>query len=70
MDIDDRVPICPVCGEQCETIKRQDGEVIGCDKCVIDEDAWQWLEDEITNEEALKGDMAYDAWKEGERGWL
>ena len=71
MDLDDRVPICPVCGEECTEIYIDlDCEVCGCNKCVSSRDAWEWLEEEVTNEEALKGDMAYDAWKEEERGWL
>jgi len=69
MDID-RVPICPVCGEECETIKRQEGEIIGCENCVTDEDAWQWLWDEINGEEQIKADMAYEAARERACGIL
>lgn len=34
--------ICPVCGEECEWIYKQDGDVIGCDNCVdqISSDTW------------------------------
>lgn len=27
-------PHCPVCGEVCETIYRQYGEIIGCSSCI------------------------------------
>jgi len=35
-----RVPRCPVCGEECETIYYdKDGEYFGCDQCVKTKDA-------------------------------
>lgn len=34
-------PICPVCGEECETIyKDRYGAIAGCDVCVETRDAW------------------------------
>lgn len=37
-------PICPVCGEVCETVYREFGtdEIIGCNECICAEDAWNW----------------------------
>lgn len=36
-----RYPICPVCGEECETIyKARHGSVVGCDVCIETQDAW------------------------------
>ena len=29
-----RVPICPVCGEECSTIYKDGGEIIGCNICI------------------------------------
>ena len=41
-----RWPRCPVCGEECETLyKDQYGEVFGCDQCVETVNAWE-AEDE------------------------
>lgn len=33
---DYNVPICPVCGRECETIYKdsKSGEIIGCDECI------------------------------------
>jgi len=37
-----RVPLCPVCGEGCETIYYdKDGEYFACDRCVTARDAWE-----------------------------
>ena len=38
-------PICPVCGEECETLYLQDGNVIGCDSCVSEKNAWEWWDE-------------------------
>lgn len=37
---DDR-PKCPCCGQECETIYKADGEIVGCDSCLIAYDAWE-----------------------------
>ena len=38
-------PKCPVCGEECETIiNDMYGNVFGCDRCIVRQDAWDWLE--------------------------
>jgi len=35
------VPHCPVCGEWCDRIYRNGaGEIVGCDVCLEDLDAW------------------------------
>lgn len=42
-----RVPRCPCCGEECETLyKDQQGIVYGCDSCISTLDAWGWMEKE------------------------
>ena len=34
-------PICPICGEECETIyKNKDHEIVGCDECIRTIEAW------------------------------
>ena len=39
-------PICPECGEECEKIYRSvNGEVIGCENCIREQDAWEYLEE-------------------------
>lgn len=36
-------PTCPICGKECETIYQDGtGDVIGCDRCVKSQDAWDW----------------------------
>ena len=35
-------PICPVCGEECEEIFRdKDLNIVGCDICFNQSDAWE-----------------------------
>lgn len=37
-------PVCPVCGEECEKIfKDAWGNILGCDNCVEELDAWEVL---------------------------
>lgn len=37
----DKVPRCPVCGEECTTVyKDLYGEILGCDECLTERDAW------------------------------
>ena len=40
-----KVYICPVCGEECETIYKKDGEILGCENCFEAVDAWEALND-------------------------
>lgn len=50
---DDNCPICPICGENCTTVFRlkKTGEVYGCNKCIREQDAWEWQnEQEEPNE--------------------
>ena len=38
---------CPVCGEECsEIIADMYGNVFGCDKCIVSQDAWEWAEEQ------------------------
>lgn len=41
----ERIPICPVCGDECGTYYVAHGVIIGCDRCVDKCDAYDW-EDE------------------------
>lgn len=37
-----RWPVCPICGEECDTLYRAaEGEVVGCDQCITAIDAWE-----------------------------
>lgn len=37
---------CPVCGEECDTIYADMyGNVVGCENCVMKQDAWEWDEE-------------------------
>lgn len=46
------IPICPVCGEQCETIYKDTwGDIVGCDQCITAFDAVDIMgELEVDNE--------------------
>ena len=40
-------PVCPVCGEECETIYTDiNSEVCGCDNCVTEYDSCEYFDDE------------------------
>lgn len=39
-------PICPVCGEECERIYKKGNEVVGCDNCIVEVNAWEWKEEQ------------------------
>ena len=44
---DDHIPICPVCGKECDTVYLDyEGEVVGCDRCVFMKDAYEYLYEE------------------------
>lgn len=34
-------PICPVCGEICETVYYSEFEIVGCDNCISGRNAWE-----------------------------
>lgn len=36
-----RYPRCPVCGDECTTIYKQGNEILGCDNCITQDDAWE-----------------------------
>ena len=36
-------PVCPICGQACETIYMDADETeVGCDQCIQTKDAWEW----------------------------
>lgn len=38
----DEYPVCPVCGNECGKVyKDQYGEIVGCDECLTERDAWE-----------------------------
>ena len=39
-------PICPVCGEECETLYRQGNEILGCDNCSVGVNALEWQDEQ------------------------
>lgn len=45
--------ICPVCGEECETIYLDEGclNVLGCDNCIRTMDAYDWFEEQKEEQE-------------------
>lgn len=59
-------PVCPVCGQECETIYKDasNGEVIGCDQCILAVDAYQWQEEENENAESVRGDEEFESRRE------
>lgn len=40
-----KAPVCPVCGEECESIyKDRWGNICGCENCVEKMDAWEEMD--------------------------
>lgn len=40
---DDHIPVCPICGEECEIYYiSKINEFLGCDNCISEENAWEW----------------------------
>ena len=40
-----RAPICPECGNECETVYiNRDFKIVGCDVCLTETDAWEAIE--------------------------
>ena len=41
---DDFIPICPVCGKECDTVYLDENrDVTGCDRCIRLKDAYEYL---------------------------
>jgi len=39
---EEKRPICPVCGKDCDTVyKDAHGDICGCDRCIEMRDAWE-----------------------------
>ena len=37
---------CPICGKECDTIyKDKFGDEVGCENCIVVEDAYEWDEE-------------------------
>ena len=48
---DDYNPVCPVCGAECDTVYLDmNDEIVGCDRCINMEDAYEYLYDEEVEE--------------------
>ncbi len=44
---DNYIPVCPVCGEECDTVYVDlYDDVVGCDRCINMEDAYEHLHEE------------------------
>ena len=43
-------PRCPVCGKETDVFYICAIDVIGCDRCIHEADAYEWLDEERLNE--------------------
>lgn len=42
LSTEDEKPIfCPICGEECESFYKLDGQIVGCDMCIEKVDAYE-----------------------------
>jgi len=53
-------PICPECGFECEVIYIANGDVVGCDKCIVEKDAYDWMDEMREASAADKGSYYRD----------
>lgn len=53
-------PICPECGEECEVVYLVNGNVVGCDNCVTEKDAYDWADEMREASEADKGSYYHE----------
>lgn len=48
---------CPVCGKLCDTIyKDKFGDEVGCENCIVTEDAYEWDEERRQKEKESEED--------------
>ena len=41
---DDYIPVCPVCGAECDTVYLDmNDDIVGCDRCINMEEAYEYL---------------------------
>lgn len=45
-DKEKKEPICPICGKECERFYKFGGQIIGCDMCVKEVDAYEEMTEE------------------------
>ena len=58
-------PICPECGEPCETYYFDKyGDIIGCDNCITSGDAWERMYEDEENERCLREEARYEELRE------
>jgi hypothetical protein len=38
---EEKEPVCPVCGKECESFYKHKGEIVGCDMCIRKVDAYE-----------------------------
>lgn len=38
---DEKPVFCPICGEECESFYKLDGQIVGCDMCIEKVDAYE-----------------------------
>ena len=62
---DPEMPECPICGEECNSFYvRDDGEIVGCDRCISTTNAYERAAEDKLNAQI---DMGYERYLE--RGW-
>ena len=43
--VEEPQPVCPICGEECEYIfTNLLNDVVGCERCLEQVDAWDWMD--------------------------
>lgn len=43
---EDPMPVCPECGEECDTLYRdRTGQIVGCENCIDTLDAYDYFDD-------------------------
>ena len=45
----EEMPICPMCGEECNEFYVYGREIVGCERCIDTESAWERREEDREN---------------------
>ena len=53
---EEEMPICPMCGADCNDFYVYEGrEIVGCERCISTEDAWERVEEDRIDAEIDRG---------------
>ena len=59
------MPVCPVCGEECEEFYfDNDGDICGCDNCISVKNAYEYEEEKAEIAKDAYEDLQYELYRD------